>query len=81
MLELERERPCGRVHSLIISLPETVHNLDIGYCRLVEDGGAVIFVAGYEVEMRCYGGQIEIVILPDAILQLDHCILDHESDG
>lgn len=56
LLELEREGPCGGVHSLVVGFPETVHDFDISHCGFIEDSGAVVFVTGYEVEVGCYGG-------------------------
>lgn len=81
LLELEREWPGGGVHSLIISLPQAVHNLYVGNSGFVEDSGAVMAVTGNEVEMGCNGGQVDVVALPYAIFQLDYCIVDHQGDS
>lgn len=72
-----RERPLCRVDGLVISLPEGVHELQIHEIRLVEDGDAPVLIFGQEVKIGIFCDGIDLVGVPDAVLELYDGILDH----
>lgn len=55
-LELVGEGPLGGIYGLVIGLPEIVHDFEVDHGGFVEDGGTVVLVIGYKIEVGADGG-------------------------
>ncbi len=75
-----RERPLWWIDGFIIGLPKGIHEFEVNKIRFVEDGDTSIFAFGEEVEVRGLGNSVNLIGVPNAVLQLYNWIFSKKGN-